>query len=184
MKNNNNNKKIVIINGIRESGKDEFVKQCEKFINFDISNVSSVDKIKESLELLGVDCNVKDEPLRYLISEFKKLLINYDDIPFKIIKEKIDYFLNDIFDNDENDLEILFLHIREASEIEKIKNYHPETITLLIRNDNINNKASNDSDADVENYKYDYIIYNNGTVEDLKGEARKFLGYIYMLLDY
>lgn len=47
-------------------------------------------------------------------------------------------------------------------------------LTLLIKRENYENIQSNDSDALVDNYNYDYIIPNT-TLEELENEAINFV---------
>lgn len=47
-------------------------------------------------------------------------------------------------------------------------------LTLLIKRENYENIQSNDSDALVDNYDYDYII-PNATLEELENEAINFV---------
>ena len=46
--------------------------------------------------------------------------------------------------------------------------------TILIRNPNVRKIESNHADRDVENYKYDYIIENDGTLDKLDKMAYLF----------
>ena len=54
-------------------------------------------------------------------------------------------------------------------------------LTSKIENNNIKQITSNMADANVFNYEYDYIIKNNGSLEDFKKEtfnfARKIKGF-------
>ena len=68
----------------------------------------------------------------------------------------------------------MFIHIREINEIEKIKNLIGAK-TLLIKNPKVKLILSNESDANVNNYTYDYILLNNGTLEDLRKKAKDFV---------
>jgi hypothetical protein len=79
----------------------------------------------------------------------------------------------DKFNNDTN-AEFLFIDIREPEEIEKYKNKF-DAITLFIKKDNCEKISSNMSDANVENYDYDYIIENNGNLNDLECKAITFI---------
>ena len=80
------------------------------------------------------------------------------------------------FDTDEV---LVFVHCREPEEIAKFVR-EMNAITLLIRREAIeNNEQSNHADAEVFNYDYDYIIENNGTLEDLEESAITFLREIY-----
>jgi hypothetical protein len=68
----------------------------------------------------------------------------------------------------------MFVHIREISEIEKVKKLL-NAQTLLITSNRVKKIVSNNSDANVENYNYDYYISNDGTIEELKEKAKKFI---------
>jgi Ni2+-binding GTPase involved in maturation of urease and hydrogenase len=47
--------------------------------------------------------------------------------------------------------------------------------TILIRNPNVCKIESNHADRDVENYEYDYIIENDGTLKQLEKVAKLFV---------
>lgn len=47
--------------------------------------------------------------------------------------------------------------------------------TILIRNPGVRKIVSNHADANVERYKYDYIIENDGTLEQLERVAKLFI---------
>ena len=73
------------------------------------------------------------------------------------------------FNNSDN--EIMFIHIREPEEIERtVKIFKAKT--LLVRRIGLANITSNYSDANVEDYNYDYII-ENSTIENLDNQASK-----------
>jgi len=71
----------------------------------------------------------------------------------------------------------MFIHIREIAEIEKIKQII-DAKTLLVKNPKVKLILSNESDANVNNYEYDYVLLNNGTLEDLEKKAKDFVGKI------
>ncbi len=68
----------------------------------------------------------------------------------------------------------MFIHIREIAEIEKIKQII-NAKTLLVKNPKVKLILSNESDANVNNYNYDYVLLNNGTLEDLQRKAKEFV---------
>lgn len=68
----------------------------------------------------------------------------------------------------------MFIHIREIAEIEKIKQII-DAKTLLVKNPKVKLILSNESDANVNNYEYDYVLLNNGTLEDLEKKAKDFV---------
>ena len=61
-----------------------------------------------------------------------------------------------------------------TNEIKKIKDLL-KAKTLLIRNPRVSLITSNNSDKNVYNYTYDYIIENDGTLDDLRKKAKDFI---------
>ena len=59
-------------------------------------------------------------------------------------------------------------------EIERAKQEF-KAITVLVRNPNVPEIKSNMADANVEEYQYDYVIENNGTLEDLRNKVAEFV---------
>ncbi len=157
---------IVIINGSGGVGKDCFVEFCKE--NIEIVNISSVDKVKQAASILGWDGS-KTEMGRLFLSDLKLLSTNYNNDPYEYIKDAITNFKKD-----PNYLKIMFIHIREPEEIDKIKNDFACS-TLLIRNVNITKILSNMADANVDNYEYDYIINNDDNLDSLKKQANTFI---------
>jgi tRNA U38,U39,U40 pseudouridine synthase TruA len=70
--------------------------------------------------------------------------------------------------------EILFIHIREPEFIDRIKKVF-NAKTLLVKNKNVPKIQSNDADANVDKYSYDYVINNDGTLDELKEIVKEFL---------
>jgi hypothetical protein len=159
-------KKIVIINGSGGVGKDTFVNFCSKYTG--VVNISSVDVIKSAASILGWDGG-KTENDRKFLSDLKLLATDYNDHSFNYIKECIKRFKYNEHSN------ILFIHLREPGEIEKLKNEFPEIITLLITNKNVQGISSNMADANVDSYEYNYTIPNDDTLSDLDAIACSFV---------
>ena len=158
-------KEIVVINGSGGVGKDTFVQFCGEYAP--IMNISSVDKVKEAAKVLAGWNGEKDEKSRKFLSDLKELGIEYNDAPFKYISNMAEEFKN-------SDKQIMFVHIRESEEIEKCKKCL-NAKTLLITNKNVAAINTNVSDRDVDKYKYDYHISNDGTLEELKQKAKEFV---------
>jgi len=158
-------KRIIIINGTGGAGKDTFVSFCSEIEK--VLNVSTVDKVKEAAKILVGWNGEKDEISRKLLVDLKQLSIAYNDAPTKYIVKMSEEFKN-------SDDKIMFVHIREAEEIEKAKKLL-NAKTLLITNPRVKLIVSNDSDGKVNDYKYDYYLENDGTLEDLKEKAKKFI---------
>ena len=156
-------KKIVIINGTGGCGKDTFVEYVAKYIP--VTNFSSVDKVKEITTAIGWNGG-KTERDRKFLSDFKKLTTEYNDMAFKSVEEAVRKFRK-------SNSKILFIHIREPEEIKRAVDCF-KALTLLIKREDLENISSNESDANVENYNYDFVIMNT-TLEELDVEAQKFI---------
>lgn len=158
-------KKIVVINGTGGSGKDTFVSLVSQYCK--VYNFSSVEKVKEIAKMIGwggEEC--KTDKDRKFLSDLKILTTEYNDMSYRDMCDKIAYF-------ETSEDEIMFIHIREPKEIEKVVK-HYNVITLLIKREGLDPIQTNQSDANVENYDYDFIIVNR-TLEELTIEAKKFV---------
>lgn len=170
-------KKIIIINGKGKSGKDTFVKMVGKYIK--TQNYSSVELIREVAKHLGYDENRKNEKDRKFLSDLKMLSTKYNDAPFN---DMILMILNFLYSKD-NINELLFIHVREPNEIQRLMNYAKESnicmTTLLIEREELDDVVyGNLADDNVDLYNYDYKISNNGTLEDLEDNAMAYLMHI------
>lgn len=164
--------KIILINGFAQSGKDTFVQLCQKELRYGtIENISTVDLIKKAAFLLGWN-GVKDDKGRKFLSDLKDTANLYSDLSSKYIKETIENSIK--LNKTKYETKAIFVHAREPEEIDKLKKEF-NAITLLIRNNRIEPVISNHADRNVENYKYDYIVNNNGSILDLTKEAVKFM---------
>lgn len=163
------NKKIFITNGQGASGKDTFVNIVDRHIP--VLKCSIIDIIKDAGEILGCDTsNVKTEKDRKFLSDLKDLVAEYNDLPYQDIKEIVDDFNDGYIE----DCEVLFIDMRDPSDIKRaVKDFNAETI--LMRNPRNKKIDSNHADLNVENYNYDYIIENDGTIEQLEKVAKFFI---------
>lgn len=160
------NKKIIVINGSGGVGKDTFVEFCSEFAK--VKNISSVDKVKEAAEILVGWNGEKDDKSRKLLVDLKQLSIAYNDYPITYIKNEADDFLAN------PDQQMMFVHIREISEIKKVKEIL-KAKTLLITSSRVEKILTNQSDANVDQYKYDIYMANDGTLEELREKAKQFV---------
>lgn len=156
-------KKIVVINGTGGCGKDTFVELCSKYIS--VYNFSSIDKVKEIAKIIGWTGTKHDKDRKFL-SDLKKLTTEYNDMSFESIKEAINIFNN-------NNFELMFIHIREPEEIKRVVEEF-KAYSLLIKRENQELIKTNYSDASVFNYDYDYIIENT-TLEEYEKKAINFI---------
>lgn len=172
----NNKTLVVIINGKGGVGKDtlcDFAKEA-----YNAESYSSIDPVKEVARHAGWNGEKTPEARRFL-AKLKKIMIEYNDAPTKYLLEKYETFKN----NGSNS-RVMFCHIREAEEMNKLKTRLKENdensncIALLIRRDTGVESWGNASDDNVENYNYDYIYDNNLSLEETKSEFIRFLGEI------
>ena len=160
---------IFIINGQGGSGKDTFVKFCQEFVPDRVINISTVDYIKEIAQYLGWEGG-KSEKDRKFLSDLKALSKEYNDLPYQQVKRVI-FSLNER--RKRHPHPIIFIHCREPDEIKRFVNEY-KAKTILVYNGS-RQITSNESDKNVNNYNYDFIIDNTGTFDDLKERARNFL---------
>lgn len=167
------NKQIFVINGSEGVGKDTFVELVSLELNdrlkrfHTVVNFSSVDRVKEIAKEIGWN-GKKTEKDRKFLSDLKSLTKNYCDMPFKSIKNRIEDFTK----SDKG--KVLFVHIREPEEIKRVVDEFGAKAILVVRN-SVTHIISNTSDKNVFDYNYDFVIENNGTIEELKEKARQFI---------
>ena len=158
-------KKVVVVNGYPNSGKTEFELFVAKHIPSTI--YSSIDPAKDYAKRYFGWNGEKTEEWRRFLSELKKFLVDEFDLIFNEINNRVNTFYI-------SDSKIIMIDSREPKEIERFKKVF-KGITLFVKNDRVGKITSNESDANVENYIYDYIIENNGTLEDLEQKAIEFI---------
>lgn len=159
-------KKIYITSGVGRSGKDTFCEFVGKYIP--THKYSIVDLPKEAAKILGWDGG-KTEKDRKFLSDIMDLSTEYNDSPFRDVLCVVYDFINNLIE-----AEVLFIDMRDPKDIARaVETFGAETI--LIRNPNVEKIESNHADANVENYEYDYIIKNNGSLEQLDWVAKEFV---------
>lgn len=169
-------KSIFIINGCGRSGKDTFVHMCKDAMMgtmYCVENISSIDTVRKMLKkTFCYNPDDKSDEARKMLSDIKKSIEEYDGSITTEMINKSKLFKYDI-SNDSS----LFIHIREPESISHYKDRYldPAVKTILIRNPNITPIESNDSDKFVEDYHYDLIIDNDGSLEEFKSKAEHFI---------
>ena len=158
-------KKIIVVNGYPSSGKTEFENFIAKHIPSTI--YSSIDPVKNYAKHYFGWNGEKTEERRRFLSELKTFLVEEFDLIFNEINNRVNTFY--ISEN-----EVMMIDSREPKEIERFKKTFKAT-TVFIKNDRVVKITSNNSDANVENYTYDYYIDNDGTLEELEQKAIDFI---------
>ena len=166
--------KYFIINGRPRSGKDTFVNFCLEELGAFGKLISTVDFVKKIATECGWD-GTKDLKNRKFLSDLKDLLTNWGDIPYKKTLQEIDMFKFDLDYWDVSDKGVVFIMCREPKEIERFERELNAKSVLIWRASVEFEQQSNHADSEVLNHKYDYIIENNGTIDELKEKAKGFL---------
>ena len=159
-------KEILIINGSGGVGKDTFVGCLSRFKK--VYHTSIVNPVKELAKQAGWDGG-KTERDRKFLSDLKVLIDTYNDNNYKSMEKVMQDFRSGIIDAD-----ILCIDMREKFQIEKAqKDFGAKTV--LVKRDAVAHIVSNIADAGVFDLTYDYVVENNGTIEDLAVTAQRFL---------
>ena len=166
--------KVIVVNGPAQVGKDTFVNFCLEELEPYGSAMSTVDFIKE----LAVDCGwngEKDPMSRKYLSDLKQIFTDWLDTPMNKVKKEINNLrLKSIQYNLPDERFCLFVHCREPKEIARMA-FELGAITVLVDSAAAKLVTSNQSDLGIYNYDYDYVIHNDGSLDDLKNQAKYFI---------
>lgn len=179
-------KYVVIVNGKPGSGKTTFQRYCKNCL--DINDLaycyihSSIDYIKEVYaKTFGWD-GKKTDRARKDLSTLKQMWIDTCNGP---LKHMLEFVLK--LDSDSN--HVIFVDIREESEIIKFKEIFDAlkpldiicTTVFVDRKDNAGFEYGNKSDDNVgQNMSlYQHIINNDGTIDQLKEIADIFINKLF-----
>lgn len=159
---------VVIINGAGGVGKDTI---CRVLSNhFEIFVYSSIRPIKQIAYEIGWE-GEKTDKARKMLSDLKDICTEYNDLPFKYMSEKLE-------EARVYKIDVVIFHIREPEEIAKFRQYAKNQghtcKTLLIRSERAQQSYGNHADDDVENYQYDMVYQNDGTLENLDRDFMAF----------
>ncbi len=160
-------KAIFIINGTGGAGKDTVCEMAA--VRCSVRNVSSITPIVEIARFAGWD-GVKTKEARRLLSRLKEAFTEYNDLSYQYCLQQAREFLN-------GDEQLMFLHVREPEEIERLRQaLGPDCHTLLVRRPSVSGNAfGNRSDDEVEQYHYDTVIENDSSLEALRHKVESFL---------
>jgi chloramphenicol 3-O-phosphotransferase len=161
---------IIILNGMGTSGKGELVKAFQKYIH--CYQLSIIDYVKELAKTMGWDGS-KTEKDRWFLANLKSILTSYNDSPYKEVMKKIQSCIDHSNVNGIKEY-LICVDMRERQDIERVEKELDVTKVLVVR-DTIPKIDSNHADANVFDIKYDYVIENNGTLEELEILAKSLL---------
>lgn len=164
---------IIVINGRGGCGKDTLCDIAAK--HFGVRNVSSITPIKEIAKIAGWQ-GTKEPKDRKMLADLKAIFTEYNDYPTRYILEEASKFASSA------DEQIMFVHIREGSEIAKFVAKSKDicrTVSLLVKRDTKdyeNTALGNSSDDNVNDYDYTYTFVNDA--ESLSELEDKFLSFL------
>ena len=159
-------KLVFIVNGMARCGKDTFAQFVGDLVP--TKKISSIDKVKNIARQCGWDGVSKTEKDRKFLSDLKVLTSEYSDMPMRYICDLYNEFIRD------SEHVVLLIDIREPENIKVAKQLFNAT-TILIRNKNVKQINSNMADANVENYDYNYILENNGSLDEFRDITNDFM---------
>ena len=154
---------VIIMNGRAGVGKDSLMDIARDY--FTVRNLSSVLRIKEAALAAGWDGEY-DNRGRQLLADIKMALVKYE--PMIITNWLYAEYLK--FKSVEQD--VMFIHIREAEEIEKFKKLVPHAKAILVTRKDGNKMAVDTSENTLNDYPWDFVFAND---EPLKKSGKKFV---------
>lgn len=174
--------RIVAVNGAPTAGKTTFellvrdirMKQDKKFTHI-WSVVAPIKEMARTHFGIGMwdewgEFPEKTPELRRFYSDLKDTFDRYCDYTYTNCLTEI----NSYYSRTENADILLFIDAREAKDLQMLRDKFNATVVCIRRANAENLETSNHADAGVLNFKYDYEIWNNGALEDLKELAYKF----------
>lgn len=171
---------VCIISGAGGNGKDTFINAVSKVCA--VGNLSSIDPVKEIANTLiqenaayqyesymttdgGKHQSQKTDQYRQFLYELKKAWTSFCDGPNVYLMGKLQDILSDQNSGNGN-LNIVFMHVREASEIASLKQMIEEQFgiaVITVKLVGLVNPADyqNDCDKNVDDYTFDLTITNH-----------------------
>ena len=162
--------KVFVINGLPTSGKTTFEQLVAEEAHKkgkEVYITSIINIVKTCAETLGWE-GTKSAADRKFLSDLKDAFEDWKDIPY--ISLVADYKVAK-----EADVDIMFIDAREPEDIERIKRDFNAKSILVHRDEVFGQEQSNHADSNVYETAYDYIIYNNADLENLRNSAIIFL---------
>lgn len=162
-------KQIFVINGSGGAGKDTVCQIAAQA--YRVRNVSSITPIVEIARFAGWD-GVKTPAARRLLARLKEAFTEYNDLSFRYCMEQLEQFRQSPGE------QILFVHIREPEEIARFcAAAGAGCSTLLVRRPSLAARGplGNRADDSVEQFAYDHVLQNDGSLDQLRARVLDFL---------
>ena len=168
---------IIFVNGYPLAGKDTFVAICRTLFarkGWNSSAASMVDVPLEMLQVADIDVSNKTPYDRALMADIIAALErNERRLSHRLVS---DAHLSAMMHAGDF---VAFIHAREPAAINLMvalaQGVGFETITAFVDRPNENREWSNAADANVENFTYNMVVKNFGTLEDLQASTSGFV---------
>lgn len=170
---------VVILNGVGRSGKGTVYEDMNKLL----PGVwySWVEKVRTMLRENGVDVDNKTPEMRRLLagvcSAFDEMDLNFNDVKRVIL---------DVENWKYDQKRTAYIDIRDPKNIDKIKKFCKalgiDCFTVYVKRDVECPDNAADIAASNTDYKYDYVIDNNGTLEELEAKCEKIIHEIFSVI--
>ena len=160
--------KIFIMNGKGASGKTTFenmIVEIAQAHDKKIEILSTIDYVKDVAKSFGWNGS-KDPKDRKMLSDLKDLLTEWNDLPHKIICEKIKDLMG-------TNVAAVFVDCREPAEIKRFVEEY-DALSVLVKRSSISMVYGNHADDNVDDYEYDCVIDNSRGLMELLDEANIF----------
>lgn len=160
--------RIFVINGSGGAGKDTVCAMAGRWCR--VRNVSSITPIVEIARYAGWD-GQKTPAARRMLARLKEVFTEFNDLSFRYCMRQLEAFRA-------GDEQVLFVHIREPEEIARFcAAAGPDCKTLLVRRPSLDARGplGNRADDSVEQYPYDCVMVNDGSLDALEQKVRKLL---------
>lgn len=174
---------IIGISGKKGSGKDTFAKLLQKSSNKKIYLIAFADSLKAEVYTyilkphgLPMEClyDERKDNFRLILqgwgTDFKRNLID-KDYWVNRVKEKIAYI-----SKTEPDATIILTDIRLQNEADLVREYNG--VLLRIERPELSSEDNHQSETELDGYKFDYYIENQGSIEDFESKAKFFINSI------
>ena len=170
--------KIVILNSQGGAGKDTFYEYCKEWVSY-VYHTSMVEGVKEIAEKNFGWRGGKEQKDRTLLMQIKDIWEEYNDGPFIDTCNRIRLIENELERYGlSSDAAVVFVDSRTPTDIQRFVDKYGAT-TVLLRRTEQEDKFTDRVDGDeVFDFKYDFIIDNNGSLEDLEQAAHTFMNFL------
>lgn len=168
---------IYVVNGYPGAGKTTFEKMVCDIVGYQSYGwiFSTVDFVKDIAKQCGWDGS-KTPKNRKFLSDLKDLLTDWDDVPFKKVRQQVGFVEALLADRGaDSSKAVIFIDCREPKEIKKLCDKLGAKSLIVRRSESPEEPILNHADAEVNEYAYDITVWNKGTLLDLAHDAVDFV---------